>query len=117
MNSESDARQLERLRRLRVESRPDPGLGPEFERAAASLRRSETGVGRIAGAWEAVCPRELIERTRIARFSGGVVTIIVPDAAARYELDRFLRSGGERAFIEASPTPVRKILLRHGPIG
>ncbi len=41
----------------------------------------------------------------------GLVTIGVEDASTRFELDRLLRAGAERAFIRACAASVRKIRL------
>lgn len=116
MDPEADARHLDRIRAQRVRPARDLALRSVVERSAAALRRAERGAGRVAGAWERVCPPEHLQKTAVERFASGVLTIVVADAATRYALDRFLRSGGERAVIESSPAPIRKVRLRIGVI-
>jgi len=116
MDPEADARHLDRIRRLRVKPDRDLSLRETIERSAAVLRRNERGAGRVADAWERSCPAEYIDRTSVERFAQGVLTIVVADAATRYALDRFLRSGGERTVIKASPAPIRKVRLRIGRV-
>jgi hypothetical protein len=72
------------------------------------LRRANAG---LADAWERVAPPDLLGRTALRGVSSGTATIAVPDAGARYELDRWLRSGGESLLIKSCTAPVRKVKI------
>lgn len=80
-----------------------------FAEAARNAARDERRLGNAGDAWAAVCPGELLERTRIMGLSRGALTVATPDAATRFELDRALRSGAERALIRLCSAPVRKV--------
>lgn len=111
VNEQQARNQLESLRARRVRPEPDQSFTSLFRERAVELDRLEKRLGAIAGAWQRLCPPELLPRTSVRSLSRGVLTIGVEDAAARYELDRFLRSGAERTFIRACPTTVRKVKL------
>lgn len=111
MTGEPLAAELERLRSRRVRRDRAPEAGVLFAAQARELAKQQKRLGGVAGAWAEVCPPELIERTTILSLSRGVLTIGVPDAAARFELDRFLRAGAERELIRLAPATVRTVRL------
>jgi len=100
---------LESLRRLRVHEGRDLGVSALFERTAADLKRTERSLGAAADAWRAVCPAALLDRTSVVSLNRGVLTIGTDSASTRYELDRVLRSGGERELIRSCRASVRKV--------
>ena len=102
---------VQRLREARVRPARDQSLAQDMDRAlhqAAALRQS---VGGCAAAWASVVPPELLSRTALEGVSRAVLTVRVPDASTRFELDRFLRAGGERAVVTASRSTVGRIRL------
>ena len=102
---------LEALRKGRVRPERDGSLGEMFRERSAELQKLEKRLGGVARAWQSVCPPELLGRTSVRSLARGVLTIGVEDASTRFELDRVLRAGGERTFIRACPTTVRKLKL------
>lgn len=102
---------IERLRQARARPSWDNSLAPDMDRAireAAALRRATSG---CAEAWSKVIPPALLARTSLEGTSRGVLTVRVPDAATRFELDRFLRSGGQKQLLTESRTSITKVRL------
>ncbi len=102
---------LARVREARVRVRSDQTLAAEMDRAmhdAARQRRANVG---CADAWARVVPPELLGKTALGGVSRGVLTVRVPDGATRFQLDRFLRSGGQRAFVSACSASLRQVKI------
>lgn len=102
---------LQRLRRYRTRSDADLSIGGVLGTTFRQLQRQTSAAGSLEAAWGSVVPPTLAMRTRIASMSRGVLTIQTSDAAARYQLDRFLRAGGEAELLRRSPVPIRRIRL------
>lgn len=73
------------------------------------IRKLQRGVGACAAAWGQVVPPELAARTQLISLNRGVLLVGVPDASTRFQLDRLLRAGGDRAFRESCKADVRSI--------
>jgi hypothetical protein len=58
-----------------------------------------------------VVPETLRGRTALVGVSRGVLTVKVEDAGTKFELDRFLRSGGEAALVGRVPVGLRRVRL------
>ncbi len=111
MDERHVSQQLERIREQRVRSGPDQSAKALFDATARQYAKLERSLSGAAGAWAEQCPPELLERTSVHKCERGVLEIGVRDSATRYEVDRFLRSGGQRAVIRACPTSIRRIKL------
>ena len=107
----SDQHELERLRRFKAPPRPDPSLKDMMAAQLRELKKLRRGVGVIAGAWEATISPELAERTELVSLARGSLTVRASDAAAKYQLERLLRSGAEAALVRASPVALRKVRI------
>ncbi len=103
--------QIERLRRFRtpraMDLSMDRALGAEEKR----LKKQTRVVGGLGEKWEEILPPELALSSAPERLSGGVLTIRTADSAARFALDRWLRSGGEQLVKGACATSVVRIRL------
>lgn len=107
--SKGQAQQLDRLRALRVwPDRATPVAAP-LKRLESDLSRLARQQGGALHAWASTCPPQWLGRTAVLRLSRGVLTIAADDAATRFELDRWLRAGGEREVVRACPTTIRKV--------
>lgn len=105
---------VERLRQARIRPNWDRSLAPEMVRAireAVALRRATSG---CAEAWTKVIPASILARTALEGISRGVLTVRVPDAATRFELDRFLRSGGQKLLTSECRTTLSKVRITLG---
>lgn len=103
------SQRLKSLREYRVFRERTVAVGPMAAALGAEFKQLERRVGGVAGAWGAVCPADLIKRTSVEGVSRGVLTIRADDAGTRFEIDRWLRSGGERELVKKCPTTVRKV--------
>jgi hypothetical protein len=103
-----------RTRDARVRTPYDTSIARDMDEALRELRKLQRAVGGAASAWSQVVPPELAERCRLIGVSRGTLEVRVPDAATRFALDRFLRSGGERAVIAASAPGLQRIRVTIG---
>ncbi len=101
--------QLKLLREHRVFRERTVAVGPMAAALGADFKRLERKIGGVAGAWAEVCPPDLVKRTMVEGVSRGVLHIRADDAGTRFEIDRWLRSGGERELVKKCPTTVRKV--------
>lgn len=102
---------LTKLRELRVRKDEAPVIGVQIAREADELSRLEKKLGGAGAAWAGVCPAALCERAVPVSLSRGTLQIEVRDAAARYEVDRWLRGGGEARLVAASAAPIRRVRI------
>ncbi len=80
-----------------------------FVQAARDATRDRRRLGNAGDAWAQTCPPDLAGRTAIVGLLRGVLTVSVPDSPTRFELDRALRGGAEKALIGLCTAPVRKV--------
>ena len=100
---------LQQLRKWRT--RPDRDLsiaGPVREAAAQAQQRHDAGQG-AGQAWDELVPPRLRRRCTVLQLQRGILTVRIPDAAARFELDRWLRSGGEAALARRGVKRVKSV--------
>ncbi len=110
----SFAQAVENLRKSRLSPERDVTVAPLLRAAADEFRRGSRGLGNVGAAWADQCPAELAGSTRIESLHRGVLTVAVDDSAAKFLLDRWLRDGGEQAFIRTCGAPVRGVKLVAG---
>jgi len=110
----SAAGEIGRLQKFRARREPGIAVGVAARAVAEGLEREHRLTGGLAGAWAALCPAELAERSRVVRFAAGVVTVEVADGATRFRLDRWLRSGGRAALQARAGGGIRRVVMRVG---
>ncbi len=104
---------LARVVASRGASRPrDLSIVQQIQGLASSIRGADAGLAAAARAWQEVVPGELARGCTIEALSRGVLRVRVPDAGVRFELDRFLRAGGESKVIGASSVAIRSVRLQ-----
>ena len=102
---------VQRLRESRLRPARDLTMAREMDRAmreAVALRRA---TGGCADAWSRIIPSALLAKTALEGVSKGVLTVRVPDASTRFELDRFLRSGGQTQLVSACRASIGRVRL------
>jgi hypothetical protein len=102
---------LQKLRGWRNPRERNLSLAPALADLTRDLRRQHKAVGGIGEAWAATVPAEFGRAAELVRLSRGVLTVKVTDAAARFALDRWLRSGGEAALARAPGVSVKRVKL------
>lgn len=103
------ARAIERLRAFRVRHREPATLGVEIDSLEASLRRAATAEGKAERAWRDLAPAALAARATSISLRRGILVIRARDSAARYEIDRWLRTGGGAGLLRACSARRAKI--------
>ncbi len=107
---------VQQARRARVPAPRELSIAHEVDTQARLIRSVQKGLVASGVAWERVltdCGVSdfLVSSARIRSFRRGVLTIQVRDASARYELSRFLRSGGEARVARAARVALHTIKL------
>lgn len=105
------AQSLRSLRQFRNRTGPDVSIAPALKEVEREVAKKQRAVGGIGAAWEEVAPARLVGRCQVVGLSRGVLTIRAADAAARFELDRFLRAGGERELARRAGVGIKKTKL------
>lgn len=111
------AQRIERLRINRV--RPDRAApaSSELQKIARNLRRDRVRLAGVGGAFLEHCPPRLAARAGIASLNHGVLTITADDSPTRFELDRWLRNGGDRLIISNSRAAIARVKVVVAPPG
>lgn len=97
------ARRLERLRAWRVRTTDALSIGEQVEALARRLKRTRRDYAGLDLAWDELVPARLTRSDQFVSLSRGILTVRVPDAPVRFELDRWLRAGGELALRRRCP--------------
>ena len=103
-------RTLANLRERRGSYKPDLTLAGPLSAITKDLkaRMASSGVG---SAFIKLAPREVASFTTVVGVRSGVLQLRPHNTAARYALDRWLRSGGERALVAAVAGGVVRVKL------
>lgn len=102
---------LDRIVAARAPRPRDLSIGQHVRGLADSIRAADVGIEAAARAWTKVVPESLAGGCRLETLSRGVLRVSVTDSSVRFELDRFLRAGGESRLIAASSAPIRAVKL------
>lgn len=113
MDNAQLAIRLERLRanRARVRDVTITAAVGELQRELRRARRRNRAVDHLAEAWREIVPPALWDRCEPSDLARGVLTLLCEDGGARYELDRWLRSGGHEEVVRACRANVRRVRL------
>ncbi len=104
---------LERLRAWRVPTPPDRGIGAELSRQMREITRVQRAVGGADSLWDSTVPPELAATCRVERVSkAGDFHVVTKDAASRYAIDVWLRSGGLELLRAKSSRGIRGVKLK-----
>lgn len=85
-------------------------MTPALDALEKELKKRRRNVEGIA--WDEVAPPQLAARSGVEKLTpGGILTIRCDDAAARFEIDRWLRAGGDAELRKQSRAGIRRIKL------
>lgn len=107
-------RRLEEIRRHCARPARDTSIAGQVERLANDLDRNRERLTQIVDVWQAHVSPELLERTALAAYRGGTLTIETDSAATAYELNRALRCGLEATLRRASRVNLHRVRVRIG---
>lgn len=93
--------ELFKLANLRKAPRRDFALGLPLATEFKNIQARHRQLGKIGAAWSVVVPDDIKAACAVVSCSRGVLTIRACDHAARFEFDRWLRSGGKDALAAA----------------
>lgn len=107
---------LDRLRQMRV--RPDRArdLSADMQAQLKTIRKVSRTESSLIQAWNTAAPDSLASRCKPKGVRAGRLEIIAPDSSTRYELDRWLRAGGERELSALAKVPIRGVRVQIGPL-
>jgi hypothetical protein len=113
---EQPSRVLARLRTYRAAKGRDDSIAADLDRLTRGVRRRQRASGGIEAAWNELAPRvgAAVVGVVVSLSPGGVLVVRVADAAARYEADRWLRSGGLEALRARCAATLRRVRLDLG---
>lgn len=102
-----DRQQLERLRQWRLGPPRELSMQEPIAALARQVTRQAEHLGGLSAAWHDLCPSEVRERTQLVSFTRGVLHVRVSDAPTRFQVDRWVRDGGELSLIKRCPALLR----------
>ena len=106
------ARDIDRLRRWRSHRSRDVSISDSVQKLTLDARRLHKAVNALGVAWDELVPEHLAGASSIQRLTpAGILTVRTDDAAARFELDRWLRGVGEVLVKAKSTKTVKRIRL------
>ncbi len=77
-----------------------------------AMKKISQAESSATDAWEAVVPDQIRDCTSIAGLRAGKLRVLVPSAAHRYLVDRWLGSGGLSEFQALARVPIGSIDLQ-----
>lgn len=86
-------RYVQRMREHRGRPEIDQSIAGVIAAQAEQARKQACQFGRLAEAWQEVVPPHLVRQTGLVALQRGVLTVEVPSAAVRYQLETLLRQG------------------------
>jgi hypothetical protein len=107
----SDPAYLARLRAWRGPRSRDDSLRDEMARLARSVRTQSRATEGIGAVWTGAAPAELVAKVEVIGVRRGVLTLRPDCASTRYELDRWLRQGGEQKLMGLAPVTLTRVRL------
>jgi hypothetical protein len=103
-------RTLANLRDRRRPYKPDLTLAGPLAAITKELKTKMASAG-VGSAFIKLAPREVASFTTVVGVRSGVLQLRPHNTAARYALDRWLRSGGEAALVRGCPTTISRVKL------
>jgi hypothetical protein len=88
---------LKKLRSWRVYPDRDVTIAKQVRSIVRDASAKQRHTGGATAAWEAAAPAQLRDLCNVRGAASGILTIKVKTAAARFQIDRWLRAGGEAA--------------------
>lgn len=106
---------MQRLCERRAFRERDVGIGRIVGEIARQARRDVDRAGRVAEAWRAAIPADLVDETWIERSTAAEIVAGVASSPAAFALDRALRSGALAELRRALASPGLRVRTRIGP--
>lgn len=105
---------LLRLRGFRCPPPADRSIASEVVRLTREVRRTDRALGKIEEVWDAAAPDGLRALARPVAFRAGVLELSCVAAAVRFEVDRWLQSGGREVVEKTLGSPIFRVKFVSG---
>lgn len=105
---------LLRLRGFRCTPPADRSIASEVVRLTREVRRTDRALGKIEEVWDAAAPDGLRALARPVAFRAGVLELSCVAAAVRFEVDRWLQSGGREVVEKTLGSPIFRVKFVSG---
>jgi hypothetical protein len=96
------------LRGFRNRPERDLSIAAAVHDAERDARKKHKALGGVGAVWAQVVPAGLAARAHVVSLARGVLTIRAADGVTRFELDRFLRAGGEARLARAAAVAIKR---------
>ena len=106
---------LNRLRGFRVYPPRARSLGDDMDRQMQAMKKISHAESAANDAWLTVVPDQIRDCTKVGGLRAGKMTIYVDSAAQRFQVDRWLGSGGMGAFQALARVPIRGVEIKIAP--
>lgn len=105
---------LDRLRALRARPERARDLGEDMLAQMKTLRKVSRTESALHAAWSTAAPDHLAGSCTPVGLKAGKLEIIAPNASVRFQLDRWLRSGGQAELSALARVPIAGVRVRIG---
>ncbi|MFA6045399.1 MAG: hypothetical protein WC718_10480 [Phycisphaerales bacterium] len=113
MPRRSPTQELSSLRKHRVWSKPELSIGPLVEAMRKNLAARANASAGLEDAWAALAPPELRDSGVVGALSaGGILTIKASNSSAKFEIEVWLRGGGEAALRSACTRTLQRVRVK-----
>ena len=103
---------LGRLRSLRVYKDRARGIGDDVLMQMGSIKKISDADARAIEAWNTVVTDQINDCSTVIGLRRGKLVVHVPSASARFVVDRWLKSGGQRELLALARVPMRGVEVR-----
>ena len=103
---------LSRLRGFRVYAQRARGLEDDMALQMQAMKKISQAESAASEAWMTVAPDQILDCTAISGLKAGKLIVLVPSAAHRYLVDRWLSSGGLSELQALARVPIRGIDIK-----
>jgi hypothetical protein len=87
----------------------DLGISKEVGAMVRAIGATSKTDDAIGVAWIELAPANLRQRARVVSLARGVLNLRVEDASARFEVDRWLRTGGQARLARACGRGISRV--------
>ncbi len=106
-----DAALIRRLQTLRNVPSKELSVRAEFGALTKTIKRQARNVGGLGGALCEMLPPELAPHLEVVSMARGVLTVRAADASVKFQVDRWLRSGGEQELMRRAGVALVRVRL------
>ncbi|MGV6815129.1 MAG: hypothetical protein ACWA5W_08995 [Phycisphaerales bacterium] len=103
---------LGRLRSLRVYTDRARRIGDDVLMQMGSIKKISDSDARAIEAWNTVVTDQINDCSTVIGLRRGKLVVQVPSASARFVVDRWLKSGGQRELFALARVPMRGVEVR-----